>query len=107
MKTSSNTPPQHTITCLVQFHVVLVQQHYRYTKSRPICTCFLHTENPSHSGKATLKQFTLKSKVLSKNVTCQLELQPSHFLVFYTFIGISIVTTHKDSETICSCCWVN
>jgi hypothetical protein len=46
MQTGSNTPPQHIITCHVQFNGALVQQHYRKTKRRPICTCFLHTEIP-------------------------------------------------------------
>ena len=45
MKTSSSTPPWHIITC-VQFNGLLVEQHYRKSKSMPTCTCFLHTEIP-------------------------------------------------------------
>jgi hypothetical protein len=47
------------------------------------------------------------NKIFSKEVTHDLELKPDQFLVFPTFINISIVTTHKVSQTTCFFCQVN
>ena len=59
MKTSSSTPPRHIITC-VQFNGLLVQQHYRKSKSMPICTCFLHTEIPLTQWKCHIEAVYFK-----------------------------------------------
>jgi hypothetical protein len=86
MKTSSNTPPRHIITC-VQFNGALVQQHYRKTKSSPICTCFLDTEITLTQWKCHIATVYLKKTgFLSKKVTCELELQPSNVLFVVTYI---------------------
>jgi len=62
MKTSSSTPPRHIITCRVQFNGVLVQQHYRKSKSMPICTCFLHTEIPLTQWKCHIEAVYFKKQ---------------------------------------------
>jgi len=87
MKTSSNTPPRHIITCCIQCNGALVQQRYRKTKSSPVCTCFLDTEIPLTQWKCHIATVYLKKTgFLSKKVICELELQPSHFLVFVTYV---------------------
>jgi hypothetical protein len=102
MKTS-NTPPRHIVTCHVQFNGVLVQQRYRKTKSRPVCTCFLHTEFPLTQWKCHIgavyfkKQYFYQRKL---NVIWNY----SHTIFWFlshTFIRISFVITNKTSETTC------
>ena len=61
MKTSSSTPPRHIITC-VQFNGLLVQQHYRKSKSMPICTCFRHTEFPLTQWKCHIEAVYFKKQ---------------------------------------------
>jgi uncharacterized Zn-finger protein len=63
MKTSSNTPPRHFITCCIQFNGALVQQCYRKTKSSPVCTCLLDTEIPLTQWKSHIATVYLKNKI--------------------------------------------
>jgi hypothetical protein len=61
MKTSSNRPPRHIITCRVQFNGALVQ-HYIKTKSRPMCICFPHTEIPLTQLKCHIESIYFKKQ---------------------------------------------
>jgi hypothetical protein len=62
MKTSTTTLPRHIITCRVQFNGVLVQQYYRKTKSRPICTCLPHNEIPLTQWKCHFEAVYFKKQ---------------------------------------------
>ena len=107
MKTSSSTPPWHIITC-VQFNGLLVEQHYRKSKSMPICTCFLHTEIPLTQWKCHIEAVYFKKQdFYQRKLHVSWNYSQAIFWFFVTFIRISIVTTHTVSDTACLCCQVN
>jgi hypothetical protein len=109
MNISSNTPPPHITTCHVQFTGALVQQHYRKTKSRPVCTCFPHTEIPLTHCRCHIEAVYFKKQDFYRrnlHANWNYSLGISRFFT-HTLNRMSIVTTHRDSETTCVFCQVN
>jgi hypothetical protein len=55
-------------------------------KVGPFVSAFRTLEILWHSWNATLKEFNLKNNIFIEKFTYELELQPSHLLVFVTYI---------------------
>ena len=107
LKTSSNTPTWHIITCCVQFNRVLVQQHYRKSKSMPICKCFLHTEIRVTQWKYHIEAVYFKKLCFYER---KLHVSWNYSQAIFWFLSHLIgyrLSQHTVSDTACLCCQVS